>query len=99
LSHSRPHFRTRLRSSLFQEWELAEQGWSEQEHDLAGFVELDALVGRRGFDAKLAGGVEKAPTGPNWVHEMKFDGYRWPPAATARRFAGQPVSMGSRALT
>ena len=20
--------------------------------------------------------VEKAPTGPNWVHEIKFDGYR-----------------------
>jgi bifunctional non-homologous end joining protein LigD len=30
----------------------------------------------RWVEPQLSKLVEKAPTGPNWVHEIKFDGYR-----------------------
>jgi ATP-dependent DNA ligase len=31
---------------------------------------------RRWIQPQLSKLVEKAPTGANWVHEIKFDGYR-----------------------
>ena len=34
------------------------------------------LVMQRWVEPQLSKLVEKAPTGPQWVHEIKFDGYR-----------------------
>ncbi|WP_426615354.1 hypothetical protein [Bradyrhizobium sp. McL0616] len=36
-----------------------------------------AMIGRRGFIAPcLPSKVTRPPTGPDWVHEIKHDGYR-----------------------
>jgi ATP-dependent DNA ligase len=44
--------------------------------------------------------VEKAPTGPNWVHQIKFDGYRM--AARLDRgkasFSRDRASTGRRSI-
>ncbi len=43
---------------------------------LVGFVEMVTELAPRWVEPQLSKLVEKAPSGPQWVHEIKFDGYR-----------------------
>jgi len=39
-------------------------------------TQIETMPLPRWVEPQLAKLVEKAPTGPQWVHETKFDGYR-----------------------
>jgi hypothetical protein len=39
---------------------------------------------------QLSQPVEKPPSGPQWVHEIKLDGFRWPRVSTMVGFSCSP---------